>query len=48
MHYQKQGEYNLKKHTKIYYMEIWKDIPELEGKYQCSNYGMVRKQNKGP
>lgn len=29
-------------------MEIWKDIPELEGKYQCSNYGMVRKQNKDP
>lgn len=29
-------------------MEIWKDIPELNGKYQCSNYGRVRRINKDP
>lgn len=27
-------------------MEIWKDIPELNGKYQCSNYGRIRRINK--
>jgi hypothetical protein len=27
-------------------MEIWKDIPELQGKYQCSNYGSIRRKNK--
>jgi hypothetical protein len=27
-------------------MEIWKDIPELGGKYQCSNYGRIRRVNK--
>jgi hypothetical protein len=29
-------------------MEIWKDIPELNKKYQCSNYGRVRRINKDP
>ena len=29
-------------------MEIWKDIPELNGKYQCSNYGRIRRINKDP
>jgi hypothetical protein len=28
--------------------EIWKDIPELNGVYQCSNYGNVRRINKDP
>lgn len=28
--------------------EIWKDIPELNGKYQCSNYGRIRRVNKDP
>jgi hypothetical protein len=28
--------------------EIWKDIPGLEGKYQCSNIGRVRRLNKDP
>lgn len=28
--------------------EIWKDIPELKGKYQCSNFGRIRKINKDP
>ena len=28
--------------------EIWKDIPELKGKYQCSNLGRIRKINKDP
>jgi hypothetical protein len=27
-------------------MEVWKDIPELNGKYQCSNYGRIRRINK--
>lgn len=27
-------------------MEEWKDIPELIGKYQCSNYGRIRRLNK--
>jgi len=27
-------------------MEIWKDIPELFGKYQCSNLGRIRRINK--
>lgn len=29
-------------------MEIWKDIPELDGRYQCSNYGRIRRVNKDP
>jgi len=29
-------------------MEKWKNIPELNGKYQCSNYGRVRRVNKDP
>lgn len=29
-------------------MEIWKDIPELGGKYQCSSYGRIRRVNKDP
>ena len=27
-------------------MEIWKDIIELNGKYQCSNFGRIRRINK--
>jgi hypothetical protein len=27
-------------------IEIWKDIPELNGKYQCSNVGRIRRINK--
>lgn len=26
--------------------EVWKDIPELNGKYQCSSFGRVRRINK--
>lgn len=26
--------------------EIWKDIPELNGKYQCSNFGRIRRVHK--
>lgn len=29
-------------------MEIWKPIPELNGKYECSNYGKVRRVNSDP
>jgi len=28
--------------------EIWKAIPELDGKYECSNMGNVRRVNKDP
>lgn len=33
------------KKISAYFNEVWKDIPGFEGKYQVSNYGMVKSIN---